>query len=162
MASDDRDVLLDTSFLIRLLNPVDPLHANARTYFRNFLDRGIVLHLSTISIAEYYVRGSVGELPLKNLRILPFNIHHGVVAGTFTRILFEHRNQLPVQPERLLIPNDAKLMAQAHSELAIGSWATTDRKSSNLYNLLKSRTTIDFQFVDISIPYHEYTGELNL
>ena len=162
MASDDRDVLLDTSFLIRLLNSSDALHQNARTYFRSFLDRGIVLHVSTISIAEYCVVGSLNELPLKNLRVLPFNINHAATAGTFARILFDHRKQLPQQPDRILIPNDAKLMAQAHTEASVGAYATSDARSESLCQILKLRSIVDFRFVNISIPYPEFAGELGL
>lgn len=57
-------VLLDTSFFIRLLNDEDPLHSNARGYFKYFLEKEIVLKISTISIAEYCVRGKIDELPL--------------------------------------------------------------------------------------------------
>ncbi len=69
-------VLLDTSFLIRLLKKDDELHNNAYQYYRYFLEKGFVLKVSTISIAEYCVRGEIDELPLRSLQILPFNIDH--------------------------------------------------------------------------------------
>ncbi len=58
-------VLLDTSFFIRLLNRVDPLHENAIGYYRYFLEHDFVIKISTIAIAEYCVKGDVCELPLK-------------------------------------------------------------------------------------------------
>lgn len=82
-------VLLDTSFFIRLLNDEDPLHKNAREYFRYFLDKEIVLKVSTISIAEYCVMGKLEELPLRNTQIVPFNLNHAEKAGEFAKILFE-------------------------------------------------------------------------
>lgn len=69
-------VLLDTSFFIRLLNDTDPLHINAKAYFKYFLENDIILKVSTISIAEYCVRGSLDDLPLKNIQIIPFNLDH--------------------------------------------------------------------------------------
>lgn len=63
-----RSVLLDTSFFLRFLNDVDPLFKNAEGYFRYFLSENIAMIISTISIAEYCVRGDVHELPLKNLQ----------------------------------------------------------------------------------------------
>tara|TARA_R110002072_G_scaffold199584_1_gene357257 strand:- start:227 stop:514 length:288 start_codon:yes stop_codon:yes gene_type:complete len=66
-------VLLDTSFFIRLLNDGDPLHLNAIDYFKHFAENEITMKVSTISIAEYCVKGTVDELPLKKLQILPFN-----------------------------------------------------------------------------------------
>ncbi len=76
-------VLLDTSFFIRLLNDEDPLHTKAKGYFRYFLEEGIILKISTISIAEYCVKGSVSELPLNNVQILPFNFDHAKRTGEF-------------------------------------------------------------------------------
>jgi len=66
-------VLLDTSFFIRLLNNSDPLHINALGYFKYYLEQGIRMKISTISIAEYCVIGKVSDLPLRNLEILAFN-----------------------------------------------------------------------------------------
>ena len=43
-------VLLDTSFFIRLLNHQDRLHENARAYYKFFLEEGIEMIISTISI----------------------------------------------------------------------------------------------------------------
>lgn len=74
-------VLLDTSFFIRLLNRVDPLHENAIGYYRYFLEHDFVIKISTIAIAEYCVKGDVCELPLKNMLVLPFNFDHAVRAG---------------------------------------------------------------------------------
>lgn len=63
-------VLLDTSFFIRLLNENDGLHSNVLGYFKYFLEKDIILKCSTISIAEYCVRGSFDELPWRNLHFL--------------------------------------------------------------------------------------------
>ncbi len=56
-------VLLDTSFFVRLLNDEDPLHNNAKGYFKYFLEEEIVLKVSTISIAEYCVKGKIFANP---------------------------------------------------------------------------------------------------
>ncbi len=45
-------VLLDTSFVIRLLKTNDALHPNAKAWFRQLLERRVPMYLSTISIAE--------------------------------------------------------------------------------------------------------------
>jgi predicted nucleic acid-binding protein len=86
-----RSVLLDTSFFIRLLNDEDPLHTNARDYYKYFLDHDVLLKVSTISIAEYCVRGTADELPLKNIQILPFNLDHAKRTGEFARIVYAER-----------------------------------------------------------------------
>ena len=58
-------VLLDTSFFIRFLNDEDPLFKIAMEYYKYFLHNEIKMFVSTISIAEYCVGGSLDELPLK-------------------------------------------------------------------------------------------------
>ena len=103
-------VLLDTSFFIRLLNSEDPLHENAKGYYKYFLEEEIKMKISTISIAEYCVKGDITDLPLKNLMILPFNYDHGQKAGAFAKTIYEIRNKekLVITP-RILIPNDKTL-----------------------------------------------------
>ncbi|WP_114748455.1 hypothetical protein [Pleomorphovibrio marinus] len=64
-------VLLGTSFLLRFLNGKDFLFKNANGYFRYFMEKEIVMMISTISIAEYCVGGDIHELPLRNLQIVP-------------------------------------------------------------------------------------------
>lgn len=49
-------VLCDTGFLIRLNQPQDPLHANARGYLKHLLAGDHRLYVSTIALAEYAVR----------------------------------------------------------------------------------------------------------
>ena len=74
LKQDKYRVLLDTSFFCRLLSINDPLHENAKGYYRYFLENGIDMMVSTISIAEYCVLGEVDDLPLRNLKIVPFNL----------------------------------------------------------------------------------------
>ena len=69
-------VLLDTSFFVRLLNEQDPLHLNTLAYYRHFLEKEFLLKISTISIAEYCVKGALDELPLQDVQVIPFNINH--------------------------------------------------------------------------------------
>ena len=112
-----KGVLLDTSFFLRFLNSADPLFKNADNYFRYFLKNDFSLFISTISVAEFCVGGTADQLPLKNLKILPFNFDHARRTGQFARILFDARNKGAVDfTKRLLIPNDSKLFAQADYE----------------------------------------------
>ena len=109
-------VLLDTSFFIRLLNDEDPLHKNAKGYFRYFLENDTVLKVSTISIAEYCVKGKIEDLPLNNLQIIPFNLDHAKKTGEFAEIIFEeNKKAVEKLKPRAIIPNDSKLFAQADS-----------------------------------------------
>ncbi len=153
-------VLLDTSFFIRLLNDEDVLHKNALAYFRYFLEQNYELKCSTISIAEYCVRGKLTDLPLNNLQILPFNIHHAVKAGEFARIVFLYKNTLNLE-NRNIIPNDTKLFAQADSE-ELNSFVTSDKEAVKIVNLIKQEKNIKFNLINIYTPFNEYFGILNL
>jgi hypothetical protein len=81
--------LLDTSFFICFLNENDKLFNNADGYYQYFLSKEIDMVISTISVAEFCVGGSVDQLPLKNLQILPFNLNHSKKTGEFARVIFD-------------------------------------------------------------------------
>jgi predicted nucleic acid-binding protein len=155
-------VLLDTSFFIRLLNDEDPLHENARGFFKYFLDNDIIMKISTISIAEYCVNGRIAELPLKNVFIVPFNLDHAEKAGDFASIIFSEKN---ISKEALLpraiIPNDSKLFAQADVDKSITHFITSDKRSQKTFSLLKNRTTPKFEIIDISKPHDQVFGILD-
>jgi len=154
-------VLLDTSFFLRFLNDNDPLFKNADGYFRYFLEKDIVMMISTVSIAEYCVGGDVHELPLKNLQIVPFNLDHAKRTGDFAKIIFQHKNKLQLK-ERNIIPNDTKLFAQADTEKAVELYLSSDSESFKIYKLLKEYTNPKFQFIDLNIPHSQTFGILDL
>ncbi|MGB6035443.1 MAG: PIN domain-containing protein [Cryomorphaceae bacterium] len=156
-------VLLDTSFLIRLLHDEDPLHENAKGYFKYFLENEVALKISTISIAEYCVKGTIDELPLTNLQILPFNLDHAKRTGEFAEAIFEESKiqSLNLRP-RAIIPNDAKLFAQADTDASITHFITSDARSKVTFTALKSRVEPRFAIIDIATPYNETFGILDL
>jgi predicted nucleic acid-binding protein len=154
-------LLLDTSFLIRLLNERDALHENAKEYFRYFLTQKIILKCSTISIAEYCVKGKYTELPLRNLQILPFNFNHAVRAGELMAIL-KSKKTAPTTAERAVVINDIKLFAQADCEKDIDGFVTSDSEGGKLYSSVKQNSELSFSFFDIKIPCHESFGYLPL
>lgn len=152
-------VLLDTSFFVRLLNDEDPLHKNAKGYFKYFLENEITLKISTISIAEYCVKGKIDELPLRNVKIIPFNLNHAQKTGEFAEAIFEenkisHEKLFP----RAIIPNDSKLFAQADLDKEITHFVTSDARTKNTIITLKKRINPKFEIVDISTPYNETFG----
>ena len=156
---EENCVLLDTSFCIRLLNENDPLHKNVLGFYQHFLEKEYRLKLSTISVAEYCVRGRLEELPLRNLEILPFNINHAVKAGEFAKIAFENKAVLNLG-NRLIIPNDNKLFAQAHTQREIASFATSDLECIKVHELLKKNVSVDFNILNIRELYSSVLGVL--
>jgi hypothetical protein len=158
-----KSVLLDTSFFLRFLNENDPLFKNADGYFRYFLDQEYMLVISTISIAEYCIGGAIEELPLRNLKIMPFNLDHAKRTGEFARILFIERKAGNVNfKERTLIPNDSKLFSQADVEPSIEYFVTSDSESLKAYAILKKHTKPRFSILDISKTHFTAFGLLEL
>ncbi len=155
-------VLLDTSFFVRLLNDEDPLHKNAKGYFKYFLEKEIVLKISTISIAEYCVKGKIDELPLRNLQIITFNLDHAQRTGKFAKAIFDENN---ISNEKLvpraIIPNDSKLFAQADLDKEVTQFVTSDARTKNTIAALKKRIMPKFDIIDISRPYSETFGILD-
>lgn len=156
-----KSVLCDTSFFIRLLDSSDKLHHNARQYFRYFAEQNYGLCISTIAIAEYCVRGRAEELPLRNFKIVPFNLDHAKQTGELALLVFEKKDRLNLS-NRNIIPNDTKMFAQADVENGIGFYLSSDSESLKIYRLLKEEGKLDFQFIDLHNPYSEVFGLLGL
>ncbi|THV59036.1 type II toxin-antitoxin system VapC family toxin [Chryseobacterium candidae] len=155
-------VLLDTSFFIRFLNDADPLFKNALEYYKYFLSKDIKMYISTISIAEYCVGGSISELPLRNLAILPFNLNHATKTGDIAKVVFTKKGKLKLA-ERNIIPNDSKLFSQADVEKNIIYYLSSDTESIKIYYLLQEEDQKpSFNFIDLNIPPNEYFGYLDL
>jgi predicted nucleic acid-binding protein len=155
-------VLLDTSFFIRFLNDTDPLFKNALEYYKYFLSKEIKMFISTISIAEYCVGGSITELPLRNLAILPFNLNHAIKTGEIAKIVFTKKGKLKLT-ERNIIPNDSKLFSQADVEKNIIYYLSSDTESIKIYTLLQDNgQKPEFNFINLNTPPNEYFGYLDL
>lgn len=156
-------VLLDTSFFIRLLNDEDPLHENAKGYFRYFLEKDIILKTSTISIAEYCVKGKINQLPLRNVQIIPFNYDHAIRTGKFAEVIFEENKiTKDTLSPRAIIPNDSKLFAQADLDESIDYFVTSDIRSIKTFSTLKTRIKPNYKIINITTPFNEEFGVLKL
>lgn len=149
-------LLLDTSFFIRLLKDDDPLHQTAMNYYQYFLDNEIPIKISTVSIAEYCVRGKITDLPFRHLQVIPFNLNHAKRAGEFAHILHTARAEktLVIEP-RTIIADDSKLFAQADTEKAITRFVTSDKRSKRTFDTLSNQTSLAFQIIDITTTNYQ-------
>jgi predicted nucleic acid-binding protein len=156
-------VLCDTGFLIRLNQPRDPLHTSARGYLKYLISNGCNLYVSTIALAEYAVRDKMENLPMRYFRVLPFNIDHAQKAGEFANIVFSQREQMPQEiTQRVIIPNDTKMFAQADVTQSITHYLTADKRCEIVYRILQSAAQINFQILSLHTPHNVAFGELNL
>jgi len=160
---DKLGVLCDTGFLIRLNRPQEPLHAHARGYLKYLLAGDHRIYVSTIALAEYAVRDKIENLPMRYFRVIPFNIDHAQKAGEFAAKVFTQRDQIPEEiTQRVIIPNDTKMFAQADVSDAITHYLTADKKCEGVFRIINHSTPTRFQILSLEIPYHQAFGELNL
>lgn len=143
-----RGLLLDTGFLVRFLKAEDALNANATGYYKYCLEHEIPLFCSTIAIAEYCVKGDVSDLPLKDIRIVPFNTTHASRAGEITRHALPLSEKTDKNP-RACVLNDIKMFAQADVEEVIDSFIMADGEALKLYKTPKDKAILKFKTVDL-------------
>jgi predicted nucleic acid-binding protein len=152
-------ILLDTSFCIRLLKSNDPLHQNAKDYFKYFLEQKVEIYLSSIVIAEYSVKDNANNLPLEFVKIIPFDFFDGKTAGEFHSIIINNREQVSTI-ERNVIKDDCKLIAQIFNR-KIGAYITKDKKSfSQLFLPIQKAKGFEVELLDLEIPLKDFRGEL--
>ena len=104
-------VLLDTSFLITLVDRTRPNHAVAMRYFKECARQQIPMYLSAIVISEFQVKQGINDLPMRHFVVLPFNIDHAMRCGLLTRQL-----QRDAGDDRVRVKDDVKLIAQCYCE----------------------------------------------
>ena len=142
-----KTVLLDSGFLIRLMNPNEPLHRVALDLFKDYVSSGVICMVSTVALAEYGVKGELRYLPTKYLQFLPFQYHHAEVAAMFMRRIIQVKQErgAEIKP-RVIIPNDTKMFAQASAETDIFAFVSADAEAKKVYELLEDP---GFEFVNI-------------
>ena len=154
-----KSVLLDNSFITRLLKSDDEFHQNVVDYFQHFLENNIILYLSTIVVSEYAVADDPDNLlALNSFQLLEFDYGDAKIAGEFFAHLKEDTDLRSIE-ERKVIINDLKLFAQIHNR-RIDAFITKDRKAlSKMVAPLKSKG-LNFQYLDLTIPLNEQLGRL--
>ncbi len=148
-----------TTFCIRLLKSNDPLHQNAKDYFKYFLEQKIDIYLSSIVIAEYSVKDDANNLPLEFVKIIPFDFYDGKTAGEFHSILIENKQDVS-EIERNVIKDDCKLIAQIFNR-KIDAYITKDRKSfAKIIKPIQNTKGFNLELLDLEIPFKDFKGEL--
>ena len=140
-------VLLDSGFLIRLMNPNDALHDVAMALFKKYVTEGVVCKVSTIALAEYGVKGESRFLPVRYLQYIPFTYEHAEVASVFMRRIIEVKEKrgAVIQP-RVIIPNDTKMFAQASADPDVFAFVSADAEAKKVFDLLEKPS---FDFINI-------------
>ena len=160
MINNIRSILLDNSFVTRLLKSDDPFHENLVCYYEYFLKKDIIMYLSTIVVSEYAVADDpINLLSLKTFRLLEFDFQDAKLSGELFRVLKDNYNAR-VGSERKVIINYLKLFAQIQCR-GIDSFISKDVKAfSKFYTPLKEKGLVNFVYFDLSKPLHELRGTL--
>ncbi len=155
-----KSILLDNSFVMRLLKADDEYHNNVVEYFQYFLEKNIILYLSTIVISEYSVADNPDNLlALNAFQILEFDYSDAKISGDYFTILKDNKD-LRENEERKVIINDLKLFAQIQNR-QIDAFITKDRKAlSKMIITLKESRDLNFEYLDLTIPLKERLGLL--
>ncbi|HAK29159.1 MAG TPA: hypothetical protein DCO90_07935 [Sphingobacterium sp.] len=155
-----KTILLDNSFVTRLLKSDDEYHKNVVEYYEYFLNNDVAMYLSTIVISEY----SVGDDPnnllsLNSFRILEFDYNDARISGEFFSFL-KGETALRESVERKVIINDLKIFAQIKAR-GLDAFITKDAKAfKQMYTPLRDNGMVGFHYFDLSLPLKELLGTL--
>ena len=157
---DVKSVLLDNSFVTRLLKKDDEFHENVVKYYQYFLENNIVLFLSTIVVSEYAVADNPDNLlALNSFQLLEFDYGDAKISGDYFSFLKDDDSLREIE-ERKVIINDLKLFAQIKNR-EIDAFITTDRKDlPKMIEPLRQNKGLHFEYIDLTIPLAERSGTL--
>ena len=157
---DIKTVLLDNSFVTRLLKSDDEYHDNVVEYFQYFLENNTTLLLSTIVISEYAVADNPDNLlALNAFQILEFDYGDAKISGDYFALLIDDIQLRNIEARKVII-NDLKLFAQIQNR-GIDAFITKDRKAfPKMIKPLKENKGLNFEFLDLTIPLKDILGLL--
>jgi hypothetical protein len=139
-------VILDTSFLISLVDDSRPNHESALKFFKYFIENKIAMVLSSIVTSEFCIKQPLTDLPLANFKFLPFNIPDSyhlshLFLDEFKGQIGSHKNPS--------IKDDYKIASQC-SFNNVKYFITEDNDLIKKLRTLKSEGKIDFQILSLS------------
>lgn len=153
-------ILLDNSFVTRLLKSDDEFHMNVREYFEHFIEQKIIMYLSTIVVSEYAVADDPENLLALNcFQLLEFDFGDAKIAGSFFSSI-KSDTSIRDSETRPVIINDIKLFAQIKNR-NIDAFITKDRRAlPKMITPLKNKNGLDFEFIDLTVPIKDWLGRL--
>ncbi len=102
-------IALDTSFLIRLLSKTNIHNQDANLFVKEFKNKKSIFYISTITLAEYLVKGKTEDLPLEYFRLDTFNHYQAEISANIFNKLRNNRGSIT----RRALKDDVKILAQA-------------------------------------------------
>lgn len=106
-------VMLDTSYLITILNKDRANHKVARAFYKHMIENNIHMCISAIAVAEFSVKDTISTLPLGNFIFLPFNSADAIEGARLHNYLVRDEGD-----DRQAVKDDVKIIGHcAHEEI---------------------------------------------
>ena len=138
--------ILDTGFLISLVDRNRPFHETAKEYYKYFLENGITMFLPTIVAAEFEIKQPISDLPLRNFRVLPFNLGDAIRCAKLNFSYYRNKHKAG---QRDAVKDDFKIIAQAVEQDA-RLLLTEDAETISVYcDHLREDDKIKFRVVSL-------------
>ncbi len=138
--------MLDTSFLISLVDNSRSSHEAAKKFYQYFIENKIAMILSSIVTSEFCIKQPITDLPLEVFRTLPFNIpdsHH--LSNLFME---DFKGQFEGTPKSC-VKDDFKIVSQC-SFNKIKYFITEDGKLIAQLRKMSHDKKIDFQVLSLN------------
>jgi len=155
--------VLDTGFLISLVDRSRPCHATAKRYYKHFLENAIEMCLPTVVAAEFAIKQPISDLPLRNFRVLPFNLDDAERCAGLN--VAYYRSQQHVG-QRDAVKDDFKIIAQAEVQgarlLITEDEATLSRYCGALIADGKVRFRVVSLRADFDVSFVNENGQIEM
>ncbi|OYQ34006.1 hypothetical protein CHU92_12265 [Flavobacterium cyanobacteriorum] len=89
----NKSVLLDTSFVISLVDDSRVNHQKAVQFYKYFIENKIAMILSSIVTSEFCTKQDIADLPLNNFKPLPFNIPDSYHISSLFDDIYKNRDR---------------------------------------------------------------------
>lgn len=147
-------VLLDTTFLISLVDDTRPNHSKAKEFYKYFIDQRYAMILSSIVTSEFCIKQKLTDLPLSNFKTLPFNIPDSYHLSSL--FLDEFKGQLEGS-SRVAVKDDFKIVSQCNFN-KIKYFITEDEPLCKKLKVLKTDGKIHFNTLYLPDGYRSSFG----
>ena len=139
--------VLDTGFLISLVDCKRPCHETAKQYYKYCLENQIDLLLPTVAVSEFAIKQSPDDLPLRNFIILPFCYQDAKRCAALN--VSYYRTKLSNTGQRDSVKDDFKIIVQAEERKA-QYLISEDENTFKVYvDQLRADYQIRFSFISI-------------
>ena len=149
-------VMLDTSYLITLINAERANHRIARAYYKHMIEQQIHMCISAIAVSEFSVKDAITSLPLQNFILLPFNAADAIESARLQCLIDRDSGD-----DRQSVKDDLKLLGHcAHEKILF--LLTDDKNSMYKYNeRLRSAQAIKVKVVTLADGFNDCAFNLD-